>query len=318
MCVILLTGTMAFGGEVVESLRPNLIDHYTFDHPQDGNTASDVEIDHGSDKVNIKLLNGAPRVPDGAWSGSKYSLETKQNNEKPNDDWKAGVMFASSAESKLKGTQNVSGATVMGWFKPLGTAADNPSRNTNSQNPNARYNAFGLSGFLRGDETVGRLDGHAVRALVEVIGGKITAIGRRLDNQSASGQRASVDAWDIVMPPGKWTHLTATFDFDRGEIALYKDGQPLPSGPATVGSWQLTEGVDKTSNSAAGGIKIGGSHPDNLREQNPFNGRIDELMFFNKSLSAEEVAAQFKLISDAAPAGGVEQKGSPTSVPAAR
>lgn len=289
---------------VLESLRANLINHYTFDNPAGGDAASAVETDLGSDHVDINLLNGAPRVPDGAWSGSKFSLQTGQKNDKPNDDWKAGIMFANSAESKLKGSQNVVGVTIMGWFKPLGTAADNPSLNTTTPNPTDRYNAFGLGGLLRGDEGVNQLDGHAVRALLEVIGGKVSGLGRRLDNQSGSGQRASSENWDVVMPPEKWTHLAATFDFSAGTIVLYKNGQPLASSPANVTAWRNTGPADRTSNTAAGGIKIGGSHPNNSREQNPFNGRIDELMFFNKSLTAEEVAAQFKLISDAPAATG--------------
>jgi hypothetical protein len=71
----------ANAGQVVESLKPNLINHYTFDNPQNDDQKSTVELDLGSDKVNIILLNGTPRVADGAWSGSKYSLETGQKNE---------------------------------------------------------------------------------------------------------------------------------------------------------------------------------------------------------------------------------------------
>ncbi|HVT81444.1 MAG TPA: LamG domain-containing protein [Phycisphaerae bacterium] len=297
-CAILLSGPTARAGDVLESLKPNLINHYTFDNPKDGDAKSSVELDLGSDKTNINLINGAPRVEDGAWAGSKYSLETGQKNGKPNDDWKAGVMFKSSAESTLKGSQHVTQLTIMGWFKPLGAAADNPSLNTNTPAPDDKYNAFGLGGLLRGDETVGTLDGHAVRALIEVINGKVTAMGRRLDNQSGSGQRASAENWDVVMPPNQWTHLAATYDFEKGTIELYKNGKPLASAAAQVTNWQLKAGEkNPTSNTAAGGIKIGGSHPDNSKEQNPFNGRIDELMFFNKALTAEEVAAQFKLIS---------------------
>jgi hypothetical protein len=300
MLISLVLVSCAHAGPVLESLRANLINHYTFDDPEGGDLKSDTEIDHGSDKVNIKLLNGAPRVADGAWAGSKYSLETRQNNERPNDDWKAGVMFKNSAESRLRGSQYVSGVTIMGWFKPLLGPEGNPSLNTNTPNATDRYNAFGLGGLLRGDENMNRLDGHAVRALLEVINGKVTGLGRRLDNQPGSGQRASTDSWEVVMPPGKWTHLAATFDFANGSISLYKNGHPLASGPTNVTAWQNVPGADnRTSNTAAGGIKIGGSHPDNTQEQNPFNGRIDELMFFNKCLTGEEVVAQYKLISDA-------------------
>ena len=151
---------------------------------------------------------------------------------------------------------------------------------------------------MRGDSNTDGLDGHGVRALIEVINGKVTGLGRRLDNQVASGQRASLDDWQVVMPPGIWTHLTATFDFDHGTIDLYKNGLPLASSPANTSAWNVNNNTNRTSNSNAGGIKIGGSYPDNSQEFNPFNGRIDELMFFKKTLTASEVAAQFALISN--------------------
>jgi hypothetical protein len=283
---------------VLESLAPFLVNHYTFDNPLGGDPLSNVEVDLGSDLTNIQLLNGAPRVADGAWWGSAYSLETRQNNDAENDDWKAGIMFGSSAESTLAGTASATGITLMGWFKPLGGRSNNPSPNTNSEDPDDYYNAFGLAGYLRGDEDLDDLDGHTVRALLEVIGGKVKALGRRLDSQVFSGSRASDDDWHVVMPPETWTHLTATFDFNRGRIQLYKNGALLESSSSGIGNWETTPGTDYTSDSNAGGIKIGGSYPDNSEEKNPFNGRTDELMFFNKSLTPGEVAAQFALVSD--------------------
>jgi len=283
---------------VLESLQPYLVDHYTFDNPLNADLQSTVELDLGSDATNIQLVNGAPRVADGAWWGSQYSLETGQKNSAPNDDWKAGVMFSSSAESTLAGTNHVAGITIMGWFKPLRVDMSNPSPNTNTENPDDFYNAFGLAGLLRGDRFTDGLDGHAVRALLEVINGKVTGLGRRLDSQNGNGSRASVDDWHSVMPSGSWTHLTATFDFDDGEIFLYKNGLPLASSVADTGSWNVDENVNLTSSSNAGGIKIGGSYPDNSQEKNPFTGRLDELMFFNKFLSDAEVAAQFQLVSN--------------------
>jgi hypothetical protein len=151
---------------------------------------------------------------------------------------------------------------------------------------------------LRGDDDI-ELDGHSVRALIEVINGKIKGLGRRLDDQIGSGERASEDDWDVVMPPGQWTNLAATFNFNTGTpIQLYKNGQLIEMSNWSVSAWQRTPGTDYTSSTNAGGIKIGGSFPDNSQEQNPFNGRTDELMFFNKTLSAAEVLAQFQLVSD--------------------
>jgi hypothetical protein len=137
---------------------------------------------------------------------------------------------------------------------------------------------------------------------LEVINGKVTGLGRRLDDQVGSGERASDDDWHVVMPPGQWTHLTAAFNFDaptsNSAIRLYKNGLLIGMSNASVSAWQRTPGTDYTSSTNAGGIKIGGSYPDNSQEFNPFNGRIDELMFFNKTLSAAEVLSQFELISN--------------------
>jgi Concanavalin A-like lectin/glucanases superfamily len=297
VCIVVSLARVS-AAAVLESLQPFLVDHYTFDNPLNADPLATVELDLGSDATNIQLLNGAPRVADGAWWGSQYSLETGQKDTGPNDDWKAGVMFSSSAESTLAGTNHVTGVTIMGWFKPLGDVTSNPSPNTETENPDDFYNAFGLAGLLRGDEDMTGLDGHTVRALLEVIDGKVTGLGRRLDDQSGSGDRASSDDWNVVMPPGVWTHLAATFDFNRGRISLYKNGQSLAASGTSTGNWQTTSGTDYTSTSNAGGIKIAGSYPDNSREKNPFNGRLDELMFFNKTLSASEVAAQFQLVSN--------------------
>ncbi len=112
------------------------------------------------------------------------------------------------------------------------------------------------------------------------------------------------------MPPNQWTHLAATFNFETGEIALYKNGKPLAQyTQRNVASWTWKAGEKHvSSNTAAGGIKIAGSYPDNSQEKNPFNGRIDELMFFNKALTAEEVAGQYKLISPATASTGPATK----------
>jgi hypothetical protein len=282
---------------VVPSLQPYVINHYTFDNPEGGDIGSPVELDLGSDATNIELVNGAPRVADTPWFGSQYSLETGQRNTDDNDDWKAGVFFQSSDESTLAGSNQVTAITIMGWFKPLGDVDNNPSPNTNTENPFDTFNAFGLAGLLRGDDDTDGTDGHSVRALLEVVGGRVVGLGRRLDDQNGSGRRSSAAEWFDVMPPGQWTHLAATFDFDQGEIELYKNGAPLESDDAETSSWEVSEETDFTSPTNAGGIKIGGSHPNNSEEQNPFNGRIDELMFFNKWLTPAEVQAQFALVS---------------------
>lgn len=277
---------------------PQLVNHYTFDHPADGEIDTAVELDLGSDATSIQLLNGAPRVADGAWGGSQYALETRQISTTPtNDDWKAGVFFDSSTESTLIGTNHVTGVTLMGWFKPLGNEFSNPSPNTNTTFPFDQFNAFGLVGLLRGDEDQPGTDGHSVRALIEVIDGRLVGLGRRLDGQNNSGRAQSVAPWFEVLQPNEWTHISATFDFDLGEVQLYRNGLPLEQQSLGLQNWETTEDTDYTSSTNAGGIKIGGSHPNNSMEQNPFNGRLDELMIFNTVLNVDEVQTQFLLVS---------------------
>jgi len=56
----------------------------------------------------------------------------------------------------------------MGWFKPLGDVSSNPSPNTTHPIPTT-FTMRSPGGFLRGDESLVGTDGHAVRALLEVI-----------------------------------------------------------------------------------------------------------------------------------------------------
>lgn len=283
---------------VLPALQPHLVNHYTFDDPLDGSTRNGVQLDLGLDATPIYLLNGAPTIADPAWGGSRRALETRQIGDVPgNDDWKAGVKFDSSEESSLSGTNHVSGISLMGWFKPLGDVFDNPSPDTNTVFPFDRFGAFGLFGLLRGDEELESTDGHAVRALLEVINNRVVGLGRRLDYQEDSGSAQSVAPWYEVLPPNQWTHLTATFDFDQAVVRLYRNGGLIETEDDELDNWETTDDVDTTSATNAGGIKIGGSFPDNSLERNPFNGRFDELMTFNRALTSEAVLAQFRLVN---------------------
>ncbi|WP_206681574.1 LamG-like jellyroll fold domain-containing protein [Actinomadura sp. J1-007] len=180
----------------------------------------------------------------------------------------------------------------MGWFKMTGT---NPSPNSNTARPDDTYNAVGLAGLLTGDS-----EGHAVRALLEVIevSGtlRVVALGRRLDG-GASQTFAADEDWRSVLPQNTWVHLAATFDYDTGRMALYKNGRPLP-GFLTVGGdpWKL-EGApepDAASSTVPRGIKIGGSYPQNTREGNPCNCRMDGLMFLDRTISDREARLQYR------------------------
>jgi hypothetical protein len=274
------TPAAAATGAVFPTLHRNLVAHYDFEHP-----AGAVERDQGRSGTDIVLRNGAPRVRD----GFRHALQVRQQN--PGGDWKAGV-YAASGVSTLDAFSNASETTVMGWFKMTGT---NPSLNTNTPDPADHYNAVGLAGVLTGDS-----DGHAVRALVEVItvGGelKVVALGRRVDG-GASQTFAASAPWQDVLPPGEWVHLAATFDFDTGAMALYRNGRALPGFYTVAGDpWELAGAPepDRTTAADSRGIKIGGSFPQNTAEQNPCDCRMDELMFLNRVVTPAEVWLQYR------------------------
>src|SRR5262249_9052577 len=144
---------------------------------------------------------------------------------------------------------------------------------------NDYYNAVGLIGLLTGNS-----DGHAVRALIEVIETsgiyRLSAVGRRIDTGSSWTLYATND-WHQLLPGNTWTHLAAAFDFDNGTMALYRNGAPLPAAYATGGDpWGIVGGAepDLVSSTSPAGIKIGGSYPQNTQEFNAFNGRFDDVM----------------------------------------
>jgi hypothetical protein len=280
--------------DVFRTLIPNLVAHYDFDHPVAGNAA--MEQDQGASGTNIQLVNGgaAARVADGAFPRSKFSLQTKQVSPATasNDDWKAGVYSVAGVPS-MAAFNHVQQASIMGWVK---MSSQNPSPNSNSANPNDFYGAIGIAGVLTGDS-----DGHAVRALLELIevNGvlKVVALGRRIDGASSQTFAATED-WRKILPADEWVFLAATFDFNTGEMALYRDGRPLSGSYVLSGDpWGVRTGQGPYFSSATNprGIKIGGSFPQNSRENNPCNCRFDSLMFLNRSVRPWEVQAQYTL-----------------------
>jgi len=277
---------------VLPSLASNLICHYDFDHSVGGDAS--MEMDLGRSGTVLLLVNGGPsmRVADAAYPTAGYSLQTQQINPlvKGNDDWKAGVIEEGGV-STLSAFSAVPGISLMGWIKPTGT---NPNLNSMTEEPGDTYNAIGLFGLLSGTS-----EGHNVRALLEIIKvsgtPRLVALGRRDDNGNSLILAADED-WQALLPGGTWTHLAATFDFDNGTMALYRNGALVPATyTATDDRWQITGDPepDVTSDSNPTGIKIGGSFPQNTKERNPFNGRFDDLMFFDRALTAAEVQAQF-------------------------
>ncbi|HCT79736.1 MAG TPA: hypothetical protein DGT23_24860 [Micromonosporaceae bacterium] len=273
---------------VLPTLRPNLVAHYDFDHPVPGDAAQ--EKDQGLSGTNIMLVNGGPgmRVRDGA----NWALQAGQVNPavRGNDDWKAGV-YSETGVPTLTAFNGVRQVSIMGWFKMTG---QNPSPNSNSANPDDFYGAIGLAGVLSGDS-----DGHAVRGLLELIqvSGqmRVVALARRVDGSSSQTFAAEQD-WQTILPPGEWVFLAATFDFDSGKMALYKNGRPLTGFYTVPGDPWGVEGPpepDVTSATDPRGIKIGGSFPQNTRENNPCNCRMDSLMFLDRAVHRWEVLAQY-------------------------
>ncbi|MGH7710019.1 MAG: PQQ-dependent sugar dehydrogenase [Gemmatimonadaceae bacterium] len=288
------TRTVAKSSEVFPSLIPNLVAHYDFEHP--GHNDPATEMDQGLSRTDISLLNGGGemRVRDGAYRASKTAIQLQQLNPRQagNDDWKAGI-YSTAGVRTLASFSGASGATVTGWFKMTGM---NPSPNSNTADPSDRYGAVGLAGLLSGDS-----DGHMVRALLELITVndtmRLVALGRRLDGGSSHVFAASQD-WETLLPQNTWVFLAATFNFNNGTMALYKDGRPIRGFYTVEGDpWNVSgPGPHVTSATDPRGVKIGGSFPQNSREANPCNCRIDDLMFIDRALTPLEVNQQYRWV----------------------
>lgn len=284
-------------------VRPSLavdpVCHYGFDHPVEG--APDREADLGRSGIAIHLVNGgaAMRVDDPAYPGAGHSLQTQQVNPAlyGNDDWKAGI-FDADGVAGLRAFNAVSGITLMGWVKPTGP---NPGADTTTPAPDDRFGAVGLFGLLSGTS-----EGHLVRALIEVITVdgelRLVALGRREDNGESLLLMAD-DNWDDVLPANEWTHIAATFDFDEGTMTLYRNGEPLAAQyMSNDDRWRVIGDPEPDLASATDptGIKIGGSYPQNNVERNPFDGRFDDLMFFDRKLNDGEIRTRFAAFRDIA------------------
>jgi glucose/arabinose dehydrogenase len=287
-----VTGTKrAVPSEVTKKVERGLVAYYDFEHPFAADDGS--EEDQTSSRVLLDLVNGGEdmRVDDSAFPGSNNALELKQVNpdENGNDDWKAGVWDGDAdGVEALSAFNGAEGATVMGWFKMTG---QNPSPNSTTSDPDDYYNAVGLAGVLSGDS-----DGHGVRALLELIEVdgelRLVALGRRIDGGSSQTYAARAD-WRELLPAGEWVHLAATFDYATGEMTLFRNGRRLPGFYTNAGDpWQ----VDGTGTSATNprGIKIGGSFPQDNREANPCNCRMDSLMFLDTAADAGTIHQQYR------------------------
>ncbi|MGW8573361.1 LamG-like jellyroll fold domain-containing protein [Streptomyces niveus] len=277
------------GADPVSVPRP--VAAYDFEHPVPGDYAR--ERDRGLSGTTLDLVNGGDqaRVRDDERRG--HVLRTRQVSPtvRGNDDWKAGV-YGPQGVPTLSAFNGARQATVMGWFK---MTADNPAPNSGTADPDDRYNAIGLAGILSGTS-----QGHDVRALLELITVdgqmKVVALGRRLDG--GSSQTFAADAgWRDVLPPDTWVFLAATFDFDKGTMALYRDARPLPGRYVVPGDPWAVDGPpepDTASPTDPRGIKIGGSYPQNTQEGNPCDCRMDDLTFFDRALTPAEIRSQYR------------------------
>jgi len=278
--------------EVPRSMQGNLVTFWDFEHPfqQDGA----VEIDRGLSRTYLDLVNGGEdmRVADGAYPDSNNSVQLGQVNpqEAGNDDWKAGV-FDPEGVDTLSALSGVDGITVAGWVRMTG---ENPSLNSTTADPDDYFNAVGLAGVLTGDS-----DGHAVRALLEVIEVdgelRLVALGRRTDG-GASQTFAAHEDWRTLLPQDEWVHLAATFDYTTGKMALYRDGERVPGFYVVDGDpWQV-DGTG-TSETVPRGVKIGGSFPQDTLERNPCNCRMDTIQVLDRAITPREVAQQYRLMT---------------------
>ncbi|WP_240777747.1 PQQ-dependent sugar dehydrogenase [Nonomuraea basaltis] len=281
--------------DVLPSLRDDLVAAYDFEHPLPGDPAQ--EQDQGLSGTNITLVNGGAgmRVADRAYRGSTYALQTRQVDPATagNDDWKAGV-YGEGGVPTLRAFNAVQGVTIMGWFKMQGAG---PAPNSNTADPADFFNAIGLAGVLSGTS-----QGHDVRALLELItvNGelRVVALARRVDG-SSSQTFAADRPWQEILPRDQWVFLAATFDFDTATMKLYRNGRPLDGFSTVAGDPWGVEGdpePDVTSETDPRGIKIGGSFPQNTREQNPCDCRMDGLMFLDKVAAPGEIRAQYELV----------------------
>lgn len=292
-CIGLAAPAQATFGTVLPTLHRNLVSYYDFEHPVHGDKA--LEQDRGRSGTALQLINGGAgmRVRDGAFRLSRNSVQLQQITPAAagNDDWKAGL-YSDTGVPTLNAFNGARQASIMGWVKMTG---QNPAPNSNSADPSDLYGAIGLAGVLTGDS-----NGHAVRALLELIQVdgelKLVALARRLDGGD-SQTFAATEPWQKLLPQNEWVFLAATFDFDTGTMALYRNGNPLSGRYVAAGDpWKL-EGEpepDLASATDPRGYKIGGSYPQNTREGNACNCRMDSLMFLDRAVHPWEVRLQHR------------------------
>ncbi|MDP6587494.1 MAG: LamG domain-containing protein, partial [Anaerolineales bacterium] len=91
-----------------------------------------------------------------------------------------------------------------------------------------------------------------------------------------------VSSTDFNYPTDEWMHVVVTFENGTQVMRYYRDGLLLDD---TLAGSNITYGTSQWIGSWSSA-------------QRPFNGTIDEVMIFNRSLSADEVAALYNITSD--------------------
>jgi len=103
-----------------------------------------------------------------------------------------------------------------------------------------------------------------------------------LHTSSTAGQFAS----SVVIPINKWTHVTVTYD------AITPTTKPIFYFNGKNVTVNITVTPTGTRTSDAANIKSIGNRDDNLRD---FDGAIDEVRIYNRSLSAAEIQNLYEL-----------------------
>ena len=77
---------------------------------------------------------------------------------------------------------------------------------------------------------------------------------------------AASDDWETLLPGKSWTHLAATFNFDDGTMALYRNGEPLPATYTAAGDrWEVIGDPEPDATCKEGRLRNMANDPDFIR-----------------------------------------------------
>ncbi|MBN8704256.1 MAG: T9SS type A sorting domain-containing protein [Bacteroidetes bacterium] len=85
-----------------------------------------------------------------------------------------------------------------------------------------------------------------------------------------------------TIPAFTWTHVAVTFDADANEVKFYKNGE-----------WMNTESGISAIVPDNGNVNIGRQEPASC-QCNTFGGKLDEVRFWNRTLSPNEIVDNFQ------------------------